>query len=303
MEVLRTPEERFEGLPGYRFEPHYREVVAQDGTPLRLHFVDEGPRDGAAVLLVHGNPSWSYLHRNMVPGLAARGLRVISLDLMGMGRSDKPAEREAYTLESHVDWFQQWLVAMELSDLTMYLQDWGGLIGLNALPGLGERVSRVIASNTGIPVGEGMSSFMRDWLQFSQSVEELPISTLIASGCARSLSDAELLAYTAPFPDGRYQACAKQFPLLIPLQPENPGVPRCRATWEFLESWQKPFLTVFGSLDPVAFKTGAHLAFQQRIPGARDQEHVVIDGASHFIQEDAAPELVEIIAGFAGARA
>jgi haloalkane dehalogenase len=298
MDVLRTPDDRFADLPDWDFAPHYREITADDGTVLRFHFVDEGPRDGPPVLLLHGNPSWSYLHRHMITGLAARGYRVLALDLMGLGRSDKPADLGFYTLARHVDWVGQWLVAEDLRDLTLYCQDWGGLIGLQVLPTHGDRVARVVASNTGIPVGEGADKFMEDWLAFSQSVDVLPVAALVDSGSTRALSDGEKAAYDAPFPDGTYQAAAKQFPLLIPVQPDNPGVPQCVATWAYLETWTKPFLTVFGSADPIAFKPRAHEKFQRLVPGAAGQPHRVIEGANHFIQEDAPAELVDVIDAF-----
>ncbi len=298
MKVLRTPDERFEGLPGWDFEPRYRNVVADDGTDLRFHFVDEGPADAAPVLLLHGNPSWSYLHRTMIRGLVDRGHRVVALDLMGLGRSDKPADREAYTLASHVDWLSQWLVGEDLRDITFYCQDWGGLAGLHLLRLHPDRFTRVVASNTGIPVGEGVNRFMQQWLDFSQSVDELPIAALVDSGTTRALTDAEKAAYDAPYPDGTYQASPLQFPLLIPVQPDNPGVPMCQETWAFLETWTKPFLTVFGDQDAIAFKPGAHLKLQEKVPGAQGQPHRVIEGANHFIQEDAPDELVEIIDTF-----
>jgi haloalkane dehalogenase len=298
MDVLRTPDERFADLDGYDFAPHYREVAADDGTVLRYHFVDEGSRGAAPVLLLHGNPSWSYLHRHMIRGLAAKGHRVVALDLMGMGRSDKPAHRDDYTLARHVDWMSQWLVAEDLADITLYCQDWGGTTGLHLLRLHPERFARVVASNTGLPVGEGVNRFMQQWLDFSQSVDELPISKLIDGGTTRTLSEAERRAYDAPFPDGSYQASALQFPLLIPLQPDNPGVPMCRETWSFLEAWTKPFLTVFGSADAIAFKPGAHLKFQKKVPGAAGQAHRVIEGANHFIQEDEPDGLVDIIDAF-----
>jgi haloalkane dehalogenase len=299
VKVLRAPDERFADLEGWPFEPRYRTVVADDGTELRFDFVDEGPGGANPILLLHGNPSWSYLHRHMIAGLVGLGHRVIALDLMGMGRSDKPADKADYTLARHVDWTGQWLEAEDLTDITLYCQDWGGLIGLNVLRSHSDRFAGVVASNTGLPVGEGSSKFIDDWLVFSQSVDELPISALVDSGTSRSLDDAEKAAYDAPFPDGSYQASAKRFPLLIPVQPDNPGVPMCRETWDFLETWTKPFLTVFGDRDPIAFKPGAHLQFQKRVPGAKDQPHTVIEGANHFIQEDAPDELVRILDGFA----
>jgi len=298
MDFLRTPEDRFADLHDYDFAPHYRNITADDGTVLRFHFVDEGPRDAPPVLLMHGNPSWSYLHRRMIRGLVERGHRVVALDLMGMGRSDKPTSRDDYTLAGHVDWVGQWLVAEDLHDITLYCQDWGGLIGLQVLPEHGDRFARVIASNTGIPAGEGANAFMQAWLDFSQSADELPIGKLVDGGTTRSLSPEEIAAYDAPFPDGTYQTSALQFPLLIPVQPDNPGVPQSLATWAYLETWQKPFLTVFGSADQIAYKPGSHRKLQCKVPGTAGQAHVVIEGANHFIQEDAPDELVAIIDAF-----
>ena len=298
MEILRTPDDRFEGITDFPYTPHFREVSADDGTPLRMHFVDEGPRGAAPVLLLHGNPTWSYLYRHMIPGLVERGHRVVAPDLMGMGRSDKPVDQDEYTMARHVDWLSQWLVGEDLDGITLFCQDWGGTAGLNLLPIHGERFDRVVASNTGLPAGKGMNKFMEGWLAFSQSVDVLPVGQLLQAGSSRELTGAELAAYEAPYPDGTYQAAAKRFPMLIPLQPDNPGVPLALATWSYLETWEKPFLTAFGDQDQVAYLAGAHLPLQQRIPGARDQPHVVIEGASHFIQEDAPDRLVEIIDSF-----
>ena len=298
MHILRTPEERFAGLEGWNFEPRYREVEHDDGTRLRYHFVDEGPRDAAPVLLLHGNPSWSYIHRHMIRGLAARGHRVVALDLMGLGRSDKPSEMSDYTLERHVTWMGRWLEAEDLREVTLYCQDWGGLTGLLVVRRHPARFARIVASNTGIPVGEGVSRFMQQWLEFSQSVPELDVGGLIAGGTTRALTENELAAYRAPYPDGSYQAGVKQFPLLIPVQPENPGVPLCVDAWAFLENWTKPFLTAYGALDPVSTKPGAHLKFQQRVPGAAGHPHRIFPEANHFIQEDAPDGLVELIDDF-----
>jgi len=298
MDVLRTPDARFTDLEGYDFEPHYAEVTAADGTPLRFHFVEEGPRDAAPVLLLHGNPTWSYLHRDMIRGLVARGHRAVALDLIGFGRSDKPVARSSYTLASHVDWLGQWLEGSDLTDITLYCQDWGGLAGLQLLPRQPERFARIVASNTGIPSGEGANEFMQRWLEFSQSVDALPVGKLVDNGTGRALTAGELAAYEAPFPDGSYQTGALQFPLLIPVQPDNVGVPMCRATWEFLAGWTRPFLTVMGSEDAIAYKPGAHRKFQRVVPGAAGLDHVVIEGAGHFIQEDAPDRLVDIIDAF-----
>ncbi len=298
MDVLRTPDECFVGLEGWDFEPRYTTVTADDGTALRFAHVEEGPAGADPVLLLHGNPSWSYLHRRMIRGLADRGHRVLALDLMGMGRSDKPAARTDYTLARHVDWVAQWCAAVDLRDATLFCQDWGGLIGLNVLPVEGDRVARVVAANTGVPSGEGVNAFMEQWLAFSQSVDALPIGALVDGGTSRALSDAEKAAYEAPFPEPRYQVAALHFPTLIPVQPDNPGVGQCLATWDFLASWTKPFLTAFGTEDAVAYKPGSHRKLQRVVPGAAGQPHREIEGANHFIQEDAPDELVEIIDGF-----
>jgi haloalkane dehalogenase len=298
MDVLRTPDERFDALPDWDYAPRYREVVAADGTLLRYHFVDEGPRDAAPVLLLHGNPSWSYLHRHMIRGLVERGHRVVALDLMGMGRSDKLVDRTAYTVEAHLDWMQQWIDGEDLRDVTLYCQDWGGLLGLNLVRLQPDRFTRILASNTGLPAGEGTNAALQAWIEFSQSVTPLPVGAIVDGASTRTLTEAERAAYDAPYPDATYQASPVQFPVLIPAPPDHPAVPLFRATWDFLETWTRPFLTVFGSEDAIAFKPGSHLKFQRKVPGAQGQPHRVIEGANHFIQEDASDELVEILDAF-----
>ncbi len=293
MDVLRTPDERFAVLSDWLFVPRYQEVRATDGTALRFHYVDEGPRAAAPILLLHGNPSWSYLHRKMIRDLLALGHRVLALDLMGLGRSDKPVDRADYTLASHIGWVSDWLEALALEDVTLYCQDWGGLIGLNAVSRQADRFRAIVASNTGVPVGEGSNPFIEQWLEFSQKVPYLEVSGLVDMGAHRALGDAEKRAYDAPFPDRSYQAGALEFPLLIPVQPENPGVPMCRELWKFLEQWSKPFITVFGELDMVSPKS--QQAFIKRVPGAKDVPHWLLSGAAHFIQEDRPADLVRII--------
>ena len=298
VDVLRTPDDRFTGLPDFDLTPHYTEVDAGDGTALRLHHLDEGPRDAAPVLLLHGNPTWCYLYRHMIPGLVARGHRVLALDLMGMGRSDKPSDQDVYTMDRHADWVGQWLVGQDLADATLFCQDWGGTLGLSVLPDHGDRFARVVASNTGLPEGQGSNDFLDQWIAFSGSVDVLPVGGLVQAGTTRELGPDEVAAYDAPFPDGTYQASPKRFPALIPLHPDNPGVPRARRAWAYLEGWEKPFLTVFSDNDQVAYRAGAHLPLQRRIPGAQGQPHVVLEGPGHFIQEDAPDELVDIIDRF-----
>ena len=200
MKILRTPDARFAHLPDFPFTPHYCEVKDSDGTPLRIHYLDEGPRDASPVLLMHGEPSWSFLYRKIVASLAARGHRVVAPDLVGFGRSDKPAEQSDYTFERHVRWMSDWLAATRLTDITLFCQDWGGLIGLRLVAAFPEKFARVVVANTGLPTGEGFSDGFQQWLEFSQSTPILPIGQIVGMGCKRGLSEAEKAAYDAPFP-------------------------------------------------------------------------------------------------------
>lgn len=295
MEILRTPDSRFVDLDGYDFPPSYTTIDAGDGTPLRIHCIDLGPRDAAPILLMHGNPTWAYLYRKMIPGLLATGRRVIAVDLVGCGRSDKPAAREDYTLASHYAWMSAWLEAMQLDDITLFCQDWGGTIGLYLVSRYPERFARVVAANTGLPLGEGESEFMRMWVGMMRDATEFPWA-MFPTGMSHPLRDSELAAYRAPFPDTRHEAGILQFPLLIAVQPDNPGVPLNRAAWERLRSFDKPFLTLWGARDPVA--RGVNLLLQRWIPGAAGQAHHVFDDANHFIQEDVPEELVAHITRF-----
>jgi len=292
----RTPDDRFRNLDGYPFAPHYAEVKAEDGTLLRVHYVDEGPRDAAPVVLMHGNPSWSYLYRRIIPRLVAQGHRVLAPDLMGLGRSDKPAAKSDYSLARHVEWMSQWLVAVCVESATLFAQDWGGVIGFPVAMRHPERFARLIAANTGLPVGQGASPALQQWLEYSDRATSLPISQLIHGFTVNGLGDAEKRAYDAPFPDASYQAAALSFPRLIPLQPENPGVPLMLETWQQLERWTKPLLTVFGDRDPIS--QGADRTFQQRVPGAHGQPHVVLSPAHHFLQEDQPEAIAQHIHAF-----
>lgn len=299
MKILRTPDRQFEHLDGYDFAPHYTTITADDGTPIRIHRIDEGPRDAEPIVLMHGNPTWSYLHRHMIPGLVKTGRRVIAVDLVGCGRSDKPAAKADYTLARHVDWIAQWFEAEQLRHVTLYCQDWGGTIGLHQVANHPEWFDRVVASNTGIPLGEGASSFMKMWTEMMDAATEFPWS-MVAPGMTRVPRESELAAYRAPFPTNEYEAGVLQFPLLIAVQPENPGVPMNRAAWDKLASFTKPFLTIFGAQDPVA--RGVDRRMQKHIPGTAGQPHLVIEHANHFIQEDAPEILVEQIARFLDAK-
>ncbi len=291
MKVNRTPDECFGGLEGYPFVPHYAEVRAEDGTLLRVHYVDEGPRNAAPIILMHGNPSWSYLYRNIIGRLVAQGHRVLAPDLMGLGRSDKPAARDDYSLAHHVAWMSQWLLATGITDATLFAQDWGGVIGLPVALRHPERFARLVASNTGLPTGQGATPALQAWLDYSDQQTSLPVSELISQGTVKGLGVAERRAYDAPFPDPSYQTGALAFPRLIPLQADNPGVPLMLETWQLLERWTKPFLTVFGDRDPIS--SGAEKGFQARVPGAAGQPHIVLTPATHFLQEDQPEAIVD----------
>jgi haloalkane dehalogenase len=293
MDVLRTPDEWFAGLADWPFAPRYATVVDADGTALRLHYVDEGPRDGPPVLLMHGEPSWAYLYRKIIPGLVAKGWRVLAPDLIGFGRSDKPAAREDSTYERHVDWMSQWLVQMETAEVTLFCQDWGGLIGLRLVAALPDWFAGVVVANTGLPVGTGWSDGFKAWLEFSQSVPQMPIGVIVNGGTQRDLSPAEIAAYDAPFPDEAFKEGARQFPKLVPITPEHASVSENLAAWSALEAFDKPFVTAFSDGDAVT--RGGEAAFQARVPGARGQPHVTLPGG-HFLQEDSPDQIVQLIA-------
>jgi haloalkane dehalogenase len=292
MDLLRTPDDRFHDLPGWTYAPHYIDV---DG--VRIHYVDEGPRSAAPVLLMHGEPSWSFLYRKMIPGLVAAGHRVVAPDLVGFGRSDKPARREDYTYARHVAWMAGVLGALDLQATTLFCQDWGGLLGLRLVAEHPERFARVVAANTGLPTGdEKVSEAFLAWQAFSQKTEVLPVGRIIQTGCARSVAPEVVAAYEAPFPDESYKAGARQFPLLVPTRPDDPASEANRAAWRSLERCEKPFLTAFSDSDPVT--KGAERPMHKRIPGAAGQPHVTIERAGHFLQEDTGEELGRLVVQF-----
>jgi haloalkane dehalogenase len=300
MEVLRTPDEQFKNLPGYDFEPHYVEVPSGDGGSLRVHYIDEGPRDAAPVLLMHGEPSWAYLYRKMIPVLVDGGYRAIAPDLIGFGRSDKPTPREEYTYQRHVDWMTAFIKAIDLKGATFFGQDWGGLIGLRLVAENPDRFDRVVAANTFLPTGDRPAgeAFMR-WREYSQRVPDFDSGWIVNSGCTTELSDDIKDAYRAPYPDDIYKEGARQFPVLVPISTDDPAVPANRKAWEVLSKWEKPFLCLFGGSDPVT--RGGDRVLIASIPGTKGQPHATIEGGGHFIQEDRGEELarrmVEWMAG------
>jgi haloalkane dehalogenase len=292
MEALRTPEERFESLPGYAFRPRYADA---DG--LRVHYVDEGPADAPPVLLLHGEPTWSYLYRHMIPVLAASGLRAVAPDLVGFGRSDKPARREDYTYARMVRWMAAWLEATDLRDATLVCQDWGSLIGLRLVAEHPERFARVVLANGGLPTGdEPMPAAFRLWQAFARRTPRLPVGRIVRLGCSSTLPPGVVAAYEAPFPGELYMQGARALPLLVPTRPDDPESEANRRAWEALRRWERPFLTAFSDGDPIT--RGADRAFQRLVPGARGQSHVTIEGAGHFLQEDKGPELARVVVEF-----
>lgn len=292
MDVLRTPDDRFNGLPDFPFAPRYQAVPSGEGGELRIGYVDEGPRDASPVLLMHGEPSWSFLYRKIIPRLSDRN-RVVAPDLIGFGRSDKPAAKEDYTYERHVAWMSAWLLALDLKDITLFCQDWGGLIGLRLVAAFPERFARVVVANTGMPTGVGMTDAFGAWLQMSQSIPVFPAGMIVNMGSLRELSPEEIAAYDAPYPDETYKAGARIFPTLVPVTPEHASVAENKAAWAVLERFEGPFLTAFSDGDPVS--KGGDAPFQARVPGAKGIRHLIIEGGGHFLQEDRPEKIAEVI--------
>jgi haloalkane dehalogenase len=284
MTVLRTPDDRFKNLSGFPFEPHYLEIVDADLGRLRIHYVDEGPAHGPVVLCLHGEPTWSYLYRKMIPLFAAAGFRVLAPDLVGFGRSDKPSERSDYSYAKHIRWMADWLVAMGLCDITLLGQDWGGLIGLRLVAENPERFSRFSLSNTGLPTGDhAVNEAFYRWRKFSQEDPEFDVGHIVNLFGHGSLSEDEIAAYRAPFPSDDYKAGARQFPMLVPTEPDNPASVANRAAWKILREWHKPALMCFSDADPIM--EGGEKPFLKLVPGTRNQPHVTLKGR-HFIQEE-----------------
>lgn len=326
MKTIRTDDDQFANLPDYPFAPNYVQVDDNDGGQLRMHYLDEG--QGNLVLCLHGQPSWSYLYRKMIPALVAGGCRVIAPDLIGFGRSDKPTQPIDYTYANHVAWLRSLVEQLDLNDITLFCQDWGGLIGLRVATEVPDRFARLVVANTGLPdaqqvpddaVAEASDSMrayyeslpvhaspaemamamVQDtsgmgflhWVKFAAESPGFNVGGILNMG--GKLSPGEQAAYDAPFPSEEYLAGARQFPSLVPIIPDNPAVPDNRAAWKILEQWQKPCLTLFSDSDPVT--AGGEVRFQTSVPGAQGQPHRTIKGAGHFLQEDAPEELTEAV--------
>jgi len=305
MKLLRTPDERFTNLPGYPFKPHYLMVKAADTPEIRMHYLDEGPAKGPVVLLLHGEPSWSYLYRKMIPLLTAKGYRCIAPDLIGFGRSDKPAEQGDYTHVRHVAWVGDLIRQLELKDITLVCQDWGGLIGLRLVAEQGERFARVVAANTALPdfPRNGVEPVLTrtdklkgivgfgSWFLFSQLYPFWTAGQVVALGCATRLAGEVKAAYDAPYPSRDYMAGARVFPRLVPSDGKNN-----RAAWERLVKWEKPFLCAFSDKDPILSSFSG--LFPALVPGAKNQPHTTIRGGGHFLQEDRGEDLAAVVASF-----
>jgi haloalkane dehalogenase len=285
MDVTRTADERFANLVDYPFAPHYAEV----GDGLRMHYVDEGPRDGGVVLMLHGEPTWSYLYRHMIPVFTAAGYRALAPDLIGFGRSDKPTSQSDYTYQRHVEWVTQWLTDLDLTDITLFCQDWGSLIGLRVAAENPHRFARLVIGNGFLPTAEiPVPIAFRAWRAFARWSPVFPIGRIVDTATLRKLSKEEIAAYDAPFPDRASTAGARRFPALVPTDPKDPAIPANRTAWDVLGQWTKPVLLLFGAQDPILGKADEPL--REHIPGAEGQPHDRLR-AGHFIQEDQGPEL------------
>ncbi len=307
--ILRTPDHRFTGLPDFPWEPRYLQLADPRLGPLRMHYLDEGPQRGPVILLLHGEPSWCFLYRHMIRDLTARGLRCVAPDLIGFGRSDKPADRGDYSYAGHVAQIAELVTTLDLRDIVLVCQDWGGPIGLSVLARMPDRFQAVVAANTLLPnceappagVAPWPGEIVEQWVAATRTAVDLPVSDVIAAVSVNPLPDAVRAAYDAPFPTAAFKAAPLEFPSLIPIREDMAGVAENRRTWQLLAQWQKPFVTAFSDSDPATAAWAE--VFRQRIPGARGRSHPVIRGAGHFLQEEQGPALAAVVAEVASSLA
>ncbi|HWJ98221.1 MAG TPA: haloalkane dehalogenase [Acidimicrobiales bacterium] len=298
MDAVRTPDDRFSGLPGWGFEPRYVEIDDGEGGSLRVHYVDEGPGDAPPVLLLHGEPSWGYLYRHMIPVLSAAGHRCIVPDLIGFGRSDKPTRQDDHTYARHVEWMRQALFdRLDLTGITFFGQDWGGLIGLRLVAEHPERYARVAVGNTGLSTGDRpLGEAFLAWQRFARTTEVFPVGAIVDGGCTSALAPEVIAGYDAPFPDDAFLAGPRVLPSLVPTTPDDPASAANRAAWEALGRFDQPFLCTFSDADPIT--KGGERPFLKLVPGTAGQAHTTIEGGGHFLQEDRGPELAAVLIGF-----
>jgi haloalkane dehalogenase len=298
VETYRTPDDRFTDLPDFPWPPSYAEVPDGDGATLRMAYVEAGPADGPVALLLHGEPSWSFLYRHVIRVLTEAGVRCVAPDLVGFGRSDKPLAQSDHTFARHVEWVRALTFDhLDLRGVTLVGQDWGGLIGLRLVAEQPDRFARVVAANTGLPTGD--FDMPEIWWMFHDAVakaEVLDIGRLVAAGCVRGMTDDVRAAYDAPFPDEASKVGARVMPTLVPTRPDDPAAQANRAAWAALGEWPRPFLTAFSDADPIT--GGMEGILQQHVPGAAGLAHPTLANAGHFLQEDAGPELGSVVAAF-----
>lgn len=301
MDFLRTPDARFENLPDFDYSPHYIDVAAGDGDTLRMAYVDEGPRSRELVLLLHGEPTWSFLYRAMIAPLRDAGLRVVAPDLIGFGRSDKPTRIDDYSYAAHVAWLAEMIQSLQAEKITLFAQDWGGLLGLRVLADRPELFSSVVVANTGLPTGDHpVSDAFLQWQDFAREAPQFPIGAIVARMCTTRLDPTVSAAYDAPFPDETYKAGARAFPQLVPTRHDDPAADANRNAWRVLAGFERPLITAFSDGDPIT--RGGDKLFQEIVPGAKGQPHTTIRGAGHFLQEDASAQLARILIRVAGER-
>jgi haloalkane dehalogenase len=291
MDILKTPSSFFDNLPGYSFQAHYIDVG--DEHELIMHYVDYGPSDGPIILMLHGEPSWSYLYRNMINVAASSGFRVIAPDLIGFGKSDKYANQEVYTYASHLEWLNRLIEQLALTEINLICQDWGGLLGLRLVAAQTEKFAAVVAANTMLPTGEHEpSEAFKAWQTYSQTTDNFNIGNIIQGATHKEIIEEVIAAYNAPFPSEKYKAGARKFPMLVPTSLDDPEAQNNKEAWEVLKTFTKPFLTAFSDKDPVT--KGGEKIFQKLIPGCKGQKHTIIKNGGHFLQEDCALELITL---------
>jgi haloalkane dehalogenase len=298
MNIIRTPDDRFENLPGFPFQPHFLEIADTGFGSLRMHYLDEGPADGATMLLLHGQGCWSYIYRSMIPQLVEAGYRVIAPDYIGFGRSDKLPSTEDYTFEKHVAWLTAFLAQMKLSRVTAYLFDWGGFFGLRVAAEHPEFFDRIVLSNTNLPTGdsEGAKWFI-DWRARQFALPEFPQGDMVDDGAHFKLTPETIAAFDAPYPDESYKTGPRRFPMILPITSDMGSVPENLAAWDRLATWEKPVLTVFS-----ASFTGTSMGPEkllEHIPGANGPDHGLLTEAGFYIVEDQPEELARRLIAFA----